>query len=310
MSGNKTPTTSCNLYFPPPPTSTIAVNDKSHMKKKPKIRTNPGLALNEPPKSILKRLSTAKRQRQFILLAILTLAFTILVLGGLFAYCAALPHSDKQSSASDSTNGTVSMQRRSSNGTDSSLQSDINTESQDEKQFETTSARAALLFYTAFLPLLSILHASTELLVSLVRTQTFTRRAQATISRRRKILPMISFCATCLLLVGWLPLNIVWLNCEVVKFGGDKMCPIQIRGHNMAGVDEVALAKDVLAWVLMGVYIGYLGWLVWKGRIFKNDLGTVSTRRARFAEKTVKDDGESGDEIVIGADGKQTVRNG
>lgn len=338
------------LYFPPPPLSaSLAANAK---KKGTKVIINEvrEMKLEKPPKPILKhRLASTKRQRQWMLLALLVLSFAILILSVIFAYCAALPHSDNiqaaqaASSSSPTTTSTVTLVSSTSSANlsptakaylirDVPNQDQVQSKVEDalaEDQantirFTRSAALASLTFYTAFIPLLTMLHTSTELLTSLVRPETSQstklgdalrfRRPGSTedtnkVLLRRRTGTLLSFSAAVLLLLGWTTIQFFWLNCEIVSFGrrGQDVCPVQIRGHRMGGVSELSVGKVVLAFAVMLGYGCYCFYLVRRVGVLKKVPvagGRTASfrRRARFASGSTmqRDDGDDVESVVIG----------
>ncbi|KAK5094713.1 hypothetical protein LTR24_003413 [Lithohypha guttulata] len=365
------------LYFPPPPTSVVKDADSkknlkfNFAKSKPSKETNVTVtSIEEPPEPTLKkRVTSTKRVRQWILLTLLILSFTMIILSTIFAYCAALPHSDNivaaqaaaASPGATTTTSTISLVSVSaststpmlprdtpqSNSNDPSIEAALAEDASNQQRFSTTSAMAALTFYTATLPFLTMLHTTIELLTSLIRPQTtqHTRlgdalrfRAGADVDARglvtrRRIGTLLSFSASALLCLGWLTMQMFWINCEIATFGGspgaEQICPVQIRGHRMGGVSELSVGKVVLGFVVLIGYLGYCVYLVRFVGVFSLGrkgvgLGSGSggrmtgfRRRARFASAslgTVREvegerDAERGDAesvVIVIEGGKET----
>jgi len=203
---------------------------------------------------------------------------------------------------------------------------------------------AALTFYTATLPFLTMLHTSVELLTSLIRPETsqgtrlgdslLFRRAGADVDARgmvtrRRIGTLLSFSASALLCLGWLVMQAFWVNCEIGTVGGgsaEQVCPVQIRGHRMGGVSELSVAKVVLGFVVVLGYLAYCAYLVrWVG-VFAGRAGVGSTsgvvggeggsrmssfrRRARFASREGDQDTRRGDveSVIIGVEMEKDIR--
>lgn len=368
------------LYFPPPPTSVIKNTDskkplklnlsKSRSSKESTVTIT---SVEDAPKAILKKkITSTKRTRQWILLGLLILSFTILILSTIFAYCAALPHSDNiaaaQAAAASATSSStpvtstvslisVSATTSTSNpaSTDAypsrllvrdaptyndpqslSVEAALAEDATNQKKFGTSSAMAALTFYTATLPFLTMIHTSVELLLSLIRPETSQatrlgdafrfQRAGADVDARgvvtrRRTGTLLSFSASALLCLGWLIMQMFWMNCEVATFGGntggEQVCPVQIRGHRMGGVSELSIGKVVLGFVVILGYAGYCLYLVKQVGVFSSKSSMLSQtasgsrmssfrRRARFASRTGSDEDQRGDVesvvIAIGMD--------
>lgn len=412
------------MYFPPPPayaahppSNTTAKNPasipftfafKSQSQSRPSTSsstsstTTNNIILKPPPRPILKRsVNSTKRTRQWILLSLLLLSFTILILSTIFAYCAALPHSDNIADAQASevaaqqgfqgpVTTTVSVRlvaattaaaaptasitggsgqpqgdtyptlRRSTLKTrryqllssrdnpsiavpSEMSQEDIDAalarDAQNQSRFSTTHAQVALTFYTATLPLLTMLHTAVELLISLVRPETSQNtkfgdlillrnrvRGGATaaedIMRRRRVGALLSFSVSILLVLGWTVMQLFTLNCEISTFGngGEGVCPVQIRGHRMGGISELSVGKVCLGFAVVCAYAGYCWYLVRRIGVGKGGMGGVHggngngagrrmssfKRRARFASgESVKGDGRGDVEnvSVVGVEG-------
>lgn len=381
--------TNQSLYFPPPPTSVIKDTDakrnlKFNFTKSKTTASSTVTELQKPPKPILKKkITSTKRTRQWNLLGILLISFTILILSTIFAYCAALPHSDNiqaaqaaaasSSPASAPITSTVSLISVSTTtetpastaaSTDTtarmlsrdapiytdpqsqSVEAALAEDASNQKAFSTPSAMAALTFYTATLPFLTMLHTSVELFTSLIRPETSQatrlgdalrfRRAGADVDAqgvvtRRRVGTLLSFSASVLLCLGWVVMQSFWLNCEITTFGdvsAEQVCPIQIRGHRMGGVSELSVVKVVLGFVVVLGYAGYALYLVKAVGVFarkSSSLGPVRLvsesgngsrmgsfrRRARFARGGgVDTDGKKGDveSVVIAIEVDKDMR--
>ncbi|KAK5096836.1 hypothetical protein LTS08_007326 [Lithohypha guttulata] len=331
------------LYFPPPPTSATAQAESKKKGVKVSVKetsrsTSPSSkTLQKPPKPILKRrLTSTKRQRQWVLLALLVTSFTILILSVIFAYCAALPHSDNIRAAQAAANSTTSQTattrtvhsldnvnpathsrklRRdepkytlSSDDTQTkSVEEALAEDQQNAVRFSQPSAKASLTFYTALLPLLTLIHTSVELLTSLVRAETSQSSRLGDVLRfrqagpdtdqilsQRRVGTLISFTVSALLLLGWTTMEFFWMNCEIIPFSAhnaEAVCPIQIRGHRMGGISELSVGKIVLGFAIMLGYAYYCIYLVRRVGVFNkipiSGAGSrVSSfrRRARFAK--------------------------
>lgn len=349
------------LYFPPPPMSaSLAANAKRKGTKVSVSEVNDA-QLQKPPKPILKhRLASTKKQRQWMLLALLVLSFSILILSVIFAYCAALPHSDNlqatqppTSSQSQPATSTLTLVSASPSST-STLSPTANTgltprdtpaypSPQDQPQtlsveealaedqqntikFTRSSAMAALTFYTALIPLLTMLHSSVELLTSLVRPETtqstrlgdalrFRRPGADPVSASEQVLvrrrtgTLLSFSASVLMTLGWTTIQFFWLNCEIVPFGkqGQDVCPIQIQGHRMGGISELSVGKVVLGFLVMAGYVFYCFYLVGRVGVFKKvpvvgGRAASFRRRARFASGEEEQKDSDVESVVIGID--------
>ena len=89
-------------------------------------------------------------------------------------------------------------------------------------------------------------------------------------------------------------MQLFWVNCEIVTFGSESVCPVQIRGHRMGGVSGLSVGKVVLASM---VVLGYVGYCVCLVRVLRNGVTMVVEReegtgmrmslkrRTRFAER-------------------------
>ncbi|KAJ9653250.1 hypothetical protein H2198_007553 [Neophaeococcomyces mojaviensis] len=349
------------IYFPPPPTTAAVTDSNKTTPFKINFKTRPGTSdssasaftassFQKPqkqPRPILKhpksKINSTKRTRQYILLTQLLLSFTILILAVIFAYCAALPHSDNiegptasstASPAQSTTPTSPPLALRDTPLDPKQLDQAVNDarveDAENNALFSTRSARAALTFYTATLPLLTMAHTTTELLISLVRSETSQHTAIGDVlrsSQQRRITTLVSFTTSSLLAVGWLIMQLFWTNCEINPFlgpaadKGEAVCPVQIRGHRMGGVSQLSVGKVVLGWIVVAVYVSYCAYLYLRVGVFNSKRRVVDLsagnkmssfrRRARF-ERGEPEETEAGrksvESVVIGIDIEKGVR--
>lgn len=250
----------------------------------------------------------------------------------IFAYCAALPHSDNLQAAQEAlSNNDTTLEHRdtpiySADSTpyNKTIEEALAEDVANREKFSKPSAKAALTFYTATLPLLTIIHTSTELLTSLIKPQTSqsTRLGDALRFRQSKhrISTLLSFTVSVLLCLGWFIMELFWANCEIALFSpsSEGVCPIQIRGHRMGGVSELSIGKVSLSFVVILAYIGYCFYLVKIVSVFSSKRATQEQRvsgirmasfgrRARFAgrdraQESVPEMSGSVETVVIGID--------
>lgn len=85
------------------------------------------------------------------------------------------------------------------------------------------------------------------------------------LSKRMAYLVLLT--TSTLLAAGWLTTLGFWMHCELPPLNRTRqdLCPIQVRGHFMYGIHEVSIAKTVVAWLIAFVYLGHvvclaIGW--------------------------------------------------
>ncbi|KAL2403936.1 hypothetical protein ABEF95_010220 [Exophiala dermatitidis] len=200
--------------------------------------------------------------RTIILPILLILVFTTLILGSIYAYCVAKPHSDiadllAQNSTAEADS---SLFQRSPAPRDTSPSSD---------------SLLALLFYTLTTPTISIIHLFFE--IAIHHNSNTPTRGLPLLSRRTIYFGVI--CLSSLLVAGWITNLSFWIHCELAtstskhkSLDGSSnsnlvpsslaICPPQIRGHFMYGIHEVSIAKAVVSGVVLCLYLGYIACLV------------------------------------------------
>lgn len=187
------------------------------------------------------------------------LVFTTLILGAIYAYCVAKPHTAiADQLAQDSTaevDGSLFSRRQETSAT---VPATKDPESQSRsKDRDYTEPQTALLFYTLTTPAVSLVHLTFELIMH--------HHTPKHLSKRSAYIVLLA--ATSLLTAGWLTTLGFWMHCELPPLNNTRqdLCPIQVRGHFMYGIHEVSIAKTVVAWLIALVYLGHavllvIGW--------------------------------------------------
>jgi hypothetical protein len=169
--------------------------------------------------------------------------FTTLILGAIYAYCVAKPHTDIGDLLAVDSNAeadsSIFTRRETAAGTKSSSSSYGESE-------------VALLFYTLTVPGLSIVHNLFELIMHHQTPEYMSRRSI-----------YIAFLTTSSSLIcGWITTLAFWMHCELPIFNQNKagqgVCPIQVRGHFMYGIHEVSIARIAVGWVIVLTYMGHV----------------------------------------------------
>ncbi|KAL2416120.1 hypothetical protein ABEF91_004053 [Exophiala dermatitidis] len=223
----------------------------------------------------LPRAPTLRRLHHFrtiILPILLVLVFTTLILGSIYAYCVAKPHTDiADLLAQNSTAETdSSLFQRSPALRDTSTSSDSSSD-----------PLLALLFYTLTTPTISIIHLFFEIVIH--HNSNTPTRGLPLLSRRTIYFSILSLSS--LLVAGWITNLSFWIHCELATStskhksldgssnsnlvpSSQAICPPQIRGHFMYGIHEVSIAKAVVGGVVLCLYLGYIACLVsgWKAQ--------------------------------------------
>lgn len=197
-----------------------------------------------PPRPRNSALRRIHKFRVVLLPILLMFVFTTLVLGVIYSYCVAKPHTDiaDQLAVDGNAEADSSIFSKRATGT----QSDTSTSSTENQ------SEVALLFYTLTLPSLSILHLFLELIMHHNTPQYLRKRAM-----------YIALLATlCLLICGWITTISFWMHCELPVFNqskaGQAVCPVQTRGHFMFGIHEVSIARIAVGWIIVSMYMGHV----------------------------------------------------
>ena len=288
--------------FPPPPMSATLMREQA--KRRPRSRVK---AL----KTTSSKVSPLQQSRRFLLPFILVLSFTVLILGVLYAYCVATPHtmlSDTQLASDDDVevddsifsrrSVVANIARRLITSSDGSTERNQQSGSDNKENLS-----VALIFYTLSSPLFTILLVSMELVLSLPfssgSTNTpisspieeprprsrFSGRLQS--RRAHLILLILAF----LNIASMTVTGSFWTHCELPIPAITQtlaMCPAEVRGHWMGGIHEVSIAKVTLSWL---VVIGLVchTFFVWRD---------MKTQRRRWAIGQDDSEIEQGDITV------------
>ncbi|ETI21963.1 hypothetical protein G647_06033 [Cladophialophora carrionii CBS 160.54] len=218
----------------------------SNTHPRPAIKTEQAL----PSRSRYPALHRLHKFRAIILPVLLMSTFTTLLLGAIYAYCVAKPHTDigdilAVDSNAEADSSIFGKRETAATATETTAGTKSISSSYGESE-------VALLFYTLTAPGLSIFHNIFELIM-----HHHTPRHMA----RRSI--YITFLATSSLLIcGWITTLAFWMHCELPTFNqnkaGQAVCPIQVRGHFMYGIHEVSIARIVVGWIIVLAYIGHV----------------------------------------------------
>jgi hypothetical protein len=184
------------------------------------------------------------------------LVFTTLILGAIYAYCVAKPHTaiadQLARDSSAEADGSIFSRRQ-----DSELVPATKDPQSSSKDRDYTEPQTALLFYTLTTPGVSLVHLTFELIMH--------HHTPKHLSKRSAYIVLLA--ATSLLTAGWITTLGFWMHCELPPLNSTRqdLCPIQVRGHFMYGIHEVSIAKTVIAWLVALVYLGHavllvIGW--------------------------------------------------
>lgn len=269
--------------FPPPPMS--ATLQREQAKRKTKLRTT------STESTTAEKYTPLQKSRLFLLPLLLVITFIVLILGVIYAYCVASPHTmltDAQLASPEDIEIDSSIFSR--RNMDASSWDQISKRaampSTDSTEDDLTSATleptstgaadyprnksslsAALIFYTATSPLFAVLVISAELLLALSSTSeepTSPSVVSQTIEPRRhsRIARFLRSRRAHLIFLGLIFVNVCslaitasfWTHCEIpspVITQNALMCPKELRGHWMGGIHEVSLAKVILSWLVI-----------------------------------------------------------
>ncbi|EXJ59072.1 hypothetical protein A1O7_06503 [Cladophialophora yegresii CBS 114405] len=213
---------------------------------RPAMKSEPALP-SRPRRPALLRLH---KFRAIILPLLLMFTFTTLLLGAIYAYCVAKPHTDigdilAVDSSAEADSSIFSKRETANTATETTA---------DKKSISSSygHSEVALLFYALTAPGLSIFHTVFELIMHHHTPQYLSRRSI-----------YITFLTTSSLLTcGWITTLAFWMHCELPIFNQNKagqgVCPIQVRGHFMYGIHEVSIARIVVGWIIVLTYIGHV----------------------------------------------------
>lgn len=251
------------------------------------------------------RISKNRIHRSLLIVQIL-LSLVILILAVLFAYCTALPYSTT-GFAGPADTASVNLQvtapattitatlvstrrtetplphashqyREESPNASAIDDPDIEPNSRGPADNQAISSTVALTFYTATLPLTTLIYASITSLFILRRPHLATFPPHQSLAllhkttARRQMTLRILLAASTVLCLGWIANNSIWTFCELSAPGSSwsktrtAVCPAQVVRHHMRGVSGVSIGKIALGWMLVVVYAGYSTVLVRRWR--------------------------------------------
>jgi hypothetical protein len=197
-----------------------------------------------PPRPKIPALRRLHKTRTIILPILLIIVFTTLVLGAIYSYCVAKPHTDIASQLAVDSNAEADSSIFGKREV-RSFASVPTTATSDAKDAPET----ALMFYTVTVPLLSMFHIAFELI-----THHNTPRL---LSLRKVYIALIT--ASVLLICGWVVSLSFWMHCELPVFNKNKIgqgvCPVQTRGHFMYGIHEVSITRLATGWAVVAMYM-------------------------------------------------------
>lgn len=212
--------------------------------------------------------SAIRRQnnsRVYLLPLILIFSFITLLLGLIYAYCVVKPHTKLASDASDTIEYEDSMFGKredhtatSQGGTDSASNS-----SKDE---------TAIFFYTLTLPVLTLMHATSELSL-------YYFRPTALVGKTAHI---VVIAVSSLMTMGWMVTNSFWMLCELPGMGNQTICPAQTIGHFMYGIHELSIAKATIGWIVVLLYVLHA---IYVGKAIQRSARTWRLSGVRFNEE-------------------------
>ena len=206
-----------------------------------------------PPRPRNPALRRLHKFRTILLPILLVFIFTTLVLGAIYAYCVAKPHTDiadrlAVDSSAEADSSIFGKRETASYATDtvsSKTSSSPTNSAQDQPE-------VALILYTLTVPGVSLFHLVFELIMH--------HHTPRYLSRRSIYITLLT--TSSLLICGWITTISFWMHCELPIFNqnkaGQAVCPAQVRGHFMFGIHEVSIARIVVGWVVVLMYIGHV----------------------------------------------------
>ena len=245
-----------------------------------------------PPRAVASR--RLNKSRHVTLPYLCALSLATLILATIYAYCV---HQNNHHRAAIL------------NGTAGTRSTSANTPSPP-----TTADQVILIFYSATLPLLSLLHTLIEGTLLKWAPQVLTRTTSTTTkspsssrkphpslpthfvipqTKRTSLkTPLVLLSTHTLLLSGWVVTSAFWTHCELALTSA-AVCPAPVRDHLMYGIYELSIAKSALGWAVAlgyGVHLALLlRWVrtVWRWEGLKRGLDGV-----KGAEGLWEEDGE------------------
>ncbi|OAP60616.1 hypothetical protein AYL99_05618 [Fonsecaea erecta] len=258
-----------------------------------------------PPRPRNPVLYRLHKFRTVLLPILLVMDFSTLILAALYAYCVAKPFTDIPGRlAADvlaEANSSIFRKRE----TAPSALTDATSIYAAETQPET-----ALLFYALTIPGVSLFHLILEL--------TMHHNTPRLLSLRKAYIALLA--TSSLLICGWIVSLSFWMHCELPIFNqniaGQAVCPVQVRGHFMYGIHEVSIARIVVGWVAVMMYLGHLvvvarGWRaqrrIWRiigpqkcdDKDMEMNHGEARVVVVKFGEDVKGNDGESTKETNV-----------
>jgi len=226
-----------------------------------------------PPRAVAtRRLNTA---RHVTLPYLFVLSLTTLFLGVIYAVCVGQNNHSRSEMLDPSQNKNASVvslpqtnhYERSALGFVPYIYTKRNTTTNTTTPASnsTTAGQSeiSLIFYSATLPLTTLVHASTEATLLKFRPDLLTHSQKSGIA-----IPYTLLAAQTLLTFGWIINTAFWTHCELA-ITHSSVCPAQVRDHLMYGILEVSIAKAAIGWALAAGYVVHVAFLVRWIRVVK-----------------------------------------
>lgn len=227
----------------------------------PAESTNPSTDSTSALPTRLRHPSLARlhKFRNLIIPILIMFVFTTLILGAIYAYCIAKPHTsiadqlarDPSAEANDSIFGkrqasTDLFLEPAMRDAEATNESTTDSPSKDRE----SQPQTALLFYTLTAPTASLVHLAFELVMHHHNPTHLAKRAAYTV-----LIP-----STILIAAGWITTLTFWMHCELPPLNstGQEVCPAQVRGHFMYGIHELSIAKAVVGWLVVLTYLWHV----------------------------------------------------
>ncbi|KIW85586.1 hypothetical protein Z517_00978 [Fonsecaea pedrosoi CBS 271.37] len=209
-----------------------------------------------PPRPRNPVLYRLHKFRTVLLPILLVFAFSTLILAAIYAYCVAKPHTDiadrLATDADAEANSSIFGKRETTPDASISLSNTAPTTSAASIRAAETQPETALLFYALTVPGLSLIHLALELVIH--------HNTPRLLSLRQAYIALLA--TSSLLVCGWITSLSFWMHCELPifnqKISSQAVCPVQVRGHFMYGIHEVSIARIILGWIAVMLYVGHV----------------------------------------------------
>ncbi|EXJ68073.1 uncharacterized protein A1O5_08688 [Cladophialophora psammophila CBS 110553] len=265
-----------------------------------------------PPRPRNQALFRLRKFRTILQPILLVLTFSTLILAAIYAYCVAKPYTDiPDRLAADvhaEANSSLFGKRETAPYASDSLSSTTRSTTNSSIYSAKNQPETALLFYALTVPSVSLIHLVLEL--------TMHHQTPQILSLRKTYIALLA--TSSLLICGWIASLSFWMHCELPIFNrdisGQAVCPVQVRGHFMYGIHEVSIARIVVGWIVVMMYMGHVVVMVMGYRVQRriwriigpqtgdNDV-EMTQEEARVVVVKFGDDVKGGD----GGSGKETT---